>query len=561
LVAVPALLEPMRSRSFRWLESTAVFANVGVWMIALFGGYIMERLTTSPVLVALATDTSPFAGIIAVVFAGAVADSRDRRVVLLFSKVLLASSVVFLVIVSAAHALTPTTLLVGLAFTGIANGSSSPSWWTTVGNLVRPELVPVAMSIDTFQWNIGQVVGPVLGGAIIRDAGNTALFAVCGAVMLPLICFLYLWRGRVNLRLSTPGGTAVESFLGSVSSGWRFFLNTPGLRSVAARTAAYVAPASALGALLPLFAARYLHTSGFEYGLFLALSGVGAVTGAGLLPRLQGRIPLDALVAGAALANAIALVVLVAWPTRWVAAPVLVITGASWALSATTFIIAARQAVPQWVQVRALSIYYIVLNGPFVLGGIAFGIIDTFLPLRTTLLIAALALVPGILLIPRFRLPVVNREALELVSSPSLSVGEHIHPDDGPVLLTVEYRIAEEDVDDFLAAMAELRIVRRRLGGTRWGVFEDVTEHGRFLETFLLASWQGYLLQRDHYTMGDRAVEARASAFHQGPGQPTFTRLVHPDSVEAARTRSAWRREMLRLVGDRPDGTIRSPDA
>jgi hypothetical protein len=267
------------------------------------------------------------------------------------------------------------------------------------------------------------------------------------------------------------------------------------------------------------------------------------------------------LVAGAALANAIALVVLVAWPTRWVAAPVLVITGASWALSATTFIIAARQAVPQWVQVRALSIYYIVLNGPFVLGGIAFGIIDTFLPLRTTLLIAALALVPGILLIPRFRLPVVNREALELVSSPSLSVGEHIHPDDGPVLLTVEYRIAEEDVDDFLAAMAELRIVRRRLGGTRWGVFEDVTEHGRFLETFLLASWQGYLLQRDHYTMGDRAVEARASAFHQGPGQPTFTRLVHPDSVEAARTRSAWRREMLRLVGDRPDGTIRSPDA
>ncbi len=150
-----------------------MFANIGVWMVALFGGYIMERLTTSPVLVALATDMSPFAGIIAVVFAGAVADSRDRRVVLLFSKVLLAGSVAFLVIVSAAHALTPTTLLVGVAVTGIANGTSSPSWWTTVGNLVRPELIPVAMSIDSFQWNIGQVVGPVLGGVIVHDAGNT----------------------------------------------------------------------------------------------------------------------------------------------------------------------------------------------------------------------------------------------------------------------------------------------------------------------------------------------------------------------------------------------------
>jgi hypothetical protein len=50
------------------------------------------------------------------------------------------------------------------------------------------------------------------------------------------------------------------------------------------------------------------------------------------------------------------------------------------------------------------------------------------------------------------------------------------------------------------------------------------------------------------------AIEDRASAYHRGPGQPTFTRLVHHDSVEAARTRSAWRREMIRLVSDRPDG-------
>jgi hypothetical protein len=56
--------------------------------------------------------------------------------------------------------------------------------------------------------------------------------------------------------------------------------------------------------------------------------------------------------------------------------------------------------------------------------------------------------------------------------------------------------------------------VRRRLGGTRWGVFEDVTEHGKFLETFLVFSWHGYLFQRAHYTKADTEVEARAFAFH-----------------------------------------------
>jgi MFS family permease len=554
LTAVPAFLEPLRSRSFRWLEGTGMFSNVGVWMVALLGGFIMERLTRSPVLVALATDMSPLAGILVVMLSGAVADSRDRRGVLLVSKILLVTSVSFLVLVSAAHVLNPATLLIGVAGMGVANGTSSPSWWATVSNLVRPELIPVAMSVDSFEWNIGQLVGPVVGGVIVHDAGSTAFFAVCGAVMLPLVGFLYVWRGRSNLRLSTPGGTAVESILGSVSSGWRFFANTPGLRAVAVRTALYVTPAAALGALLPLFADHYLHTSALGYGLFLALSGAGAMAAAVALPSLRGYLHLDALVAGAALANGAALAVLIVWPNRWVAGPVLVVTGASWVWSTTTLTIAARQVVPQWVQTRALSIYYIVLQGPFVLGGIAFGVVATFLPLRTTLAIAAVALLPGIFVIPRFGLPVVERGSLELVAHSALTVGEHVHPDDGPVLVLVEYRIDEDDVDDFLAAMADLRIVRRRLGGTRWGVFEDSTEHGKFLETFLVASWHGYLLQRAHYTKGDMAIEDRASAYHRGPGQPTFTRLVHPDSVEAARTRSAWRREMIRLVSDRPDG-------
>ncbi|MGD0875930.1 MAG: MFS transporter [Acidimicrobiales bacterium] len=542
------LFAPLRSRAFRWLEATGLFANAGVWMVTLVGGYIMERLTTSPVLVTLAAAIGPLGGILAVVFSGAAADSRDRRAVLLVAKVLLISSVAFLCLMSSSKLLSPATLLIGLAGMGISGGTSSPSWWTTIGSLIPPELVPVAFSLDSFQWNIGQVVGPVLGGAVLRGAGTVVFFALCGALMIPLISFLLLWRGRDDLRLSTPGGSAAESLLGAISSGWRYFSNTPGLRAVAARTALYVTPAAALGALLPLFAAHYLHVSAFGYGLFLALSGVGAMFAALVLPRLQGHLHLDTIVAAATLANALALVALVIWPTRWAAVPVLLVTGASWVWSTVAFVIAARQVTPEWVQTRSLSLYYVVLQGPFVLGGLGFGVVDTFLPIRETLLIAAFALVPGILLIPRFRLPVVDRSSLQLVTSPSLTIGEHVHPEDGPVLILIEYRVDTEEVDDFLCTMAELRIVRRRLGGTRWGVYQDVTAHGKFFETFLVPSWNGYILQRAHYTKADREVENRASAFDLEPGGPRVTRLIHPDTVEAARARSAWRREMLRLL-------------
>jgi predicted MFS family arabinose efflux permease len=542
------MFAPLRSRAFRWLEGTGLFANTGVWMITLVGGFIMERLTTSPVLVTLAAAMSPLAATLAVTFSGAAADYSDRRAVLLVAKILLIGSVAFLVVMSSTRLLTPATLLLGIAGMGIASGTSSPSWWTTIGSLVPPELVPVAFSVDSFQWNIGQVVGPVLGGAVLRGAGTTVFFALCGTVMLPLIGFLLLWRGRDDLRLSTPRGSAAESLLGAISSGWRYFSNTPGLRAIAVRTALYVTPAAALGALLPLFAAHYLHTSAFGYGLFLALSGVGAMCAALLLPRLQGHLHLDAIVAAATLANGLAVAALVVWPTRWTTAPVLVVTGASWVLATVGFVIAARQVTPEWVQSRSLSLFYVVYQGPYVLGGLGFGVIDTFLPLRATLLVAAVCFIPGILLIPRFGLPVVDRSSLQLVGSSSLAIGEHVHPDDGPVLILFEYRIALEDDDDFLAAMAELRIVRRRLGGIRWGVFQDATAPGKFIETFLVPSWQGYLLQRAHYTKADREVEARAFAFHQGPDEPKVTRFVHPDTVEAAHARSAWRREMSRLL-------------
>jgi predicted MFS family arabinose efflux permease len=541
------LFAPLRSRAFRWLEGTGMSANIGVWMVSLVGGFIMERLTTSPVLVTMASAMSPLGGVLTVVIAGAAADSRDRREMLLAAKLLLTASVAFLAVVAAAGILTPATLLLGLAGMGVANGMSSPSWWTTVASLVPSDLVPTAFSIDSFQWNIGQVVGPVLGGTVLHSAGTTTFFALCSAVMLPLVGFLGLWRGRADLRLSTRGGTATESLLGAVSSGWHYFSNTPGLRSIAARTALYVTPAVALGALLPLFAARYLHTSAFGYGLILAVSGAGAMLAALTLPRLQGRLHLDAIVAAATLANMLAVIVLAIWPGRWAAVPVLLVTGAAWVWATVAFIIAARQVTPEWVQTRALSLFYVVLQAPFVLGGIGFGIIDSFVPLRGTLLIAAAAFVPGILLVPRFGLPVVDRSSLQLVANPTLSIGEHVRLEDGPVLVLAEYRLAMENVEDFLSAMAELRIVRRRLGAIRWGVFQDVTEPAKFVETFLVPSWRGYLLQRAHYTKADKEVEARAFAFHRGPGEPIFTRLVHPETVEAARARSAWRREILRL--------------
>ena len=82
-----------------------------------------------------------------------------------------------------------------------------------------------------------------------------------------------------------------------------------------------------------------------------------------------------------------------------------VVTGACWVWATVAFISPPGQVTPEWVQTRSLSLFYVVLQGPFVFGGLGFGVIDTFISLRRTLLVAVVAFVPGILLIPRFGLP------------------------------------------------------------------------------------------------------------------------------------------------------------
>jgi hypothetical protein len=78
--------------------------------------------------------------------------------------------------------------------------------------------------------------------------------------------------------------------------------------------------------------------------------------------------------------------------------------------------------------------------------------------------------------------------------------------EDGPVMILVEYEIVPETQEQFIEVMEELRVVRRRIGASRWGLFEDAGKPGRFVESFVVPSWGDYLLQRGRYTAADLRI-------------------------------------------------------
>lgn len=99
-------------------------------------------------------------------------------------------------------------------------------------------------------------------------------------------------------------------------------------------------------------------------------------------------------------------------------------------------------------------------------------------------------------------------------------------PEDGPVLITIEYRVDPRKDAQFRLVMDRLRRSRLRGGAFRWRLFVDASDCGRYLESFIVESWIEHLRQHERLTVADLEIEQRVRAFHCGDKPPIITHLV-----------------------------------
>ena len=114
------------------------------------------------------------------------------------------------------------------------------------------------------------------------------------------------------------------------------------------------------------------------------------------------------------------------------------------------------------------------------------------------------------------RWSLASGEALDLHPAapwPAPNVARAPEPEEGPVLVQVTYRIDPAQANAFSRAAANLGRLRRRDGASRWLLFEDVAEPGRYVESFLVESWAEHLRQHARATEADRQVEERVLGY------------------------------------------------
>jgi MFS family permease len=293
-----------------------------------------------------------------------------------------------------------------------------------------------------------------------------------------------------------------------------------------------VLPGSVVWGLLPLVARRELGMGATGYGTLLAALGAGAVAGALLMPRIRELLTPDQLIVAAGLVYAAALVVVALVPNVVVVTIVLVAAGLAWMTLVARMNAALQLFLPNWVRARGFAVYQVVFAGGQAFGALLWGQVTTIFDLRTAYLTAAVVLVAGVVSVRWLPLhPVENLDTSPAIywAEPHLMLEPHL--DTGPVLINTGYRVTEANAAAFVAAMDAVRRSRLATGATRWGLFRDGADPERFVEVYLVPTWEEHLAQHHgRLTADDEANEQRAVALTEGP--PAVTHLLPADSQD-----------------------------
>ncbi|HZH07489.1 MAG TPA: MFS transporter, partial [Lautropia sp.] len=409
------------------------------------------------------------------------------------------------------------TFLCGAGFTFYM-----PAQQASINDLVSREDLPRAVALGAVAFNVARAVGPAVAGAIAAWLGSGS------AILASSLFFLLMIAGVRSLKTvekTLPG--VPETLFAGVQSGLRFARHSPAMRSLVILNLSFTVCASALWALIPVVARDQLSLGPGGYGLLYGTFGAGAVVCALTIPGQLQKRSLNTVVRGSVVLWIVASLLIAATEITLFALVGAFFAGASWVGVLASLSAGTQSTAPAWVRARAVSINLMALQSGLAVGSFLWGMLAAATEVRVTLAISA-----GVMLVlyaVNHRVHVELGEEADVTpftQIPDLSVAVEPMPDDGPVLVQVEYRIDEAMRPAFLHAIQAVEATRRRNGANSWRVFRDVGDEGRYVERYVITSWAEYVRLRMRMTVADRHLQNRVQELQRKDVPIRISRLI-----------------------------------
>ena len=499
---------PLHDKVFRGLWIGSLAGNIGTWMQTVGASWRLVGEPDAATWVSLVQTATMLPVLLLALPAGTLADTFDRRRLLLGVQAALFAVAATMTVLTAADRMPP-PLLLGFTFLlGVGQALTLPAWQAVIPEVVSRDQLAAASALGAVNTNLARSAGPAVAGLLVAHAGVPVVFG------LNALSFAVFAAARVRWRRAPHAGTGpAEHFGPALRAGGRYVRYSPLVRRTLLRVVLFVLPGSVVWGLVPLVAERQLGMGARGYGVLLAALGLGAVLGALLMPRIREQLPPNRLLvlSGVVYAGALAVVALV--PSAYAIIPVLILAGLAWMAQVSRMNASLQLLLPNWVRARGFAVYQLVFAGAQALGAFAWGQVTERTSLPVAYLAAAALMLAGTASV-RW-LPLHERAGDPSPASywPEPHLMLQPHPDEGPILVTARYTVRPENRRAFVAAMEAVRRSRLRTGATRWGLFRDGERPGEFVEVYQMPTWEEHLRQHEgRLTGSDEKEEEQALA-------------------------------------------------
>jgi len=354
-------------RDFRILWFGAFTSTVGNWMQQVAQAWLVFELTNSSFYLGLDYFFGQLPILLLTLIGGVVADRYDRRRVLLGSQLVqMATALTLAALVYVGNVHVAAILLLSFA-AGLGQAFGGPAYQALIPSLVQKKDLPNAIALNSIQFNLARVFGPLLAGATLAAWGSAACFGLNGLSFLVVIVALQ----SMTIRHTKPADQ--KSLVDELKSGVRYARGESAIVALTALGGLTAFLGLPLLTFLPVFAKDIFHGDINRFSHMMSFSGAGAVCGALIVAWLgrfkhMGRTLLITLAAFGILVTAFAVTRVV-----WVSDILLFLTGGTLLMTFSMTASLVQLIVPDHLRGRVMSIYMVAFRGGMPLGSLAAG--------------------------------------------------------------------------------------------------------------------------------------------------------------------------------------------
>ncbi|HXI11227.1 MAG TPA: MFS transporter [Thermoanaerobaculia bacterium] len=385
-------------RDFRLLWFGAFTSTTGTWMQTVAQSWIVLSLTGSAFLLGLDGFLATAPMLLFSLFGGVLADRFDRRKLMFVSQLFQMSIAFTLAILIATKSVQVWHIFILSFLTGTAQSLSGPAYVSLLPLLVRREDVPNAIAMNSMQFNLARVIGPILAGLALTTLGAALCFGLNGLSFVAVMLALLLMRP-----LPPAPERAETSVLHEMKEGVRFVWREPALAQLSLLGFIGTFLGMPLITFLPVVAKTIFDLGPRGYSWLLTAYGLGSVGGALLVAATghiarKGRLALFLQLAFSlclalfAFSESLTLTVITAF-----------IAGGCLVGVISMFSSLVQLATTDAMRGRVMSIFMLAFRGGMPLGSLLAGFIAQAYSIRVALAVnaAVLAVVASLFLVAR----------------------------------------------------------------------------------------------------------------------------------------------------------------